>query len=135
MSKETTLLPLGTAVSIKNDDSKYIIMARAIIKQTTGEMIAKYKAVPHPFGESKSYKTITIAATEITKVEHLGYEDELDKKFIQERLDNAPEQPNSPTETAATPASSTKTVQAEKPLDRPYDDPFYKLRKRGRKDV
>lgn len=141
MTKEVTLLPLGTAVSIKNDDSKYVIMARTFIKQKTGEMLATYKGVPHPFGESSTYKTIIIKVGDISKVEQLGYEDELDKEFIKQRLDNAAEQPNKPVDPVVSkatipkaPTTTPKPIQEEETLEYP-NDPFYKLRNRGKENV
>ena len=46
MSKVAKLLPLGTAVRIKNDDSHYILIARIFRKQETGEIsYHKYEVI------------------------------------------------------------------------------------------
>ncbi|WP_172209933.1 DUF4176 domain-containing protein, partial [Lactococcus hodotermopsidis] len=51
MSEELSLLPLGTAVKIKNDESAYVIIARIFRKQEDERFLPIYKGVPHPFGE------------------------------------------------------------------------------------
>jgi hypothetical protein len=133
------LLPLGTAVKIKGDDSLYIIISRGFQKNGE-EMIAGYAGVPHPYGESKKYKTVTIATKDILEVVHRGYEDELDKSFIQEQLGKAPEAPEplvKPEEEIVnvigkveTPAES-QVVSEKPPEEKKFEyphDPFYNLK-------
>lgn len=141
MSKVAKLLPLGTAVRIKNDDSHYILIARIFRKQETGEITAVYRGVPHPFGEGSGYKTIVIDELEITQVAHLGYEDDLDKPFTEQLLDKAlaaqkqvndgasveTTKTNKPSKTQL---ATVKSVQEKIKLPYP-NDPFYKLRERG----
>lgn len=141
MTKVAKLLPLGTAVRIKNDDSHYILIARIFRKQETGEMTAAYRGVPHPFGEGAGYKTIVIDELAITHVSQLGYEDDLDKPFTEQQLDKASAAPKQVNDGA--PVGSTKTNKPSKTqlaaaktvqekIKLPYpNDPFYKLRERG----
>lgn len=139
MSKNAKFLPLGTAVSIKDDDSKYIIIARIFRKQETGEITTAYRGVPHPYGEGGGYKTIVIEEKVITKVEQLGYEDDLDKSFSEQQLEKASVAPKpvEKNEATITPSksgvsstvSASQKVQEKKELEYP-NDPFYNLRKR-----
>ncbi|GAB2023697.1 DUF4176 domain-containing protein [Pseudolactococcus yaeyamensis] len=139
MSKDSKLLPLGTAVSIKDDDSKYVIVARIFRKQETGEMTTAYRGIPHPYGDGGGYKKIVIEEKAITKVEHSGYEDDLDNDFSKQQLEKAGVAPKPIEENVATitqpkastsnAVSTTPPIQEKTELEYP-NDPFYKLRKR-----
>ncbi|URZ08863.1 DUF4176 domain-containing protein [Clostridium felsineum] len=139
------LLPLGTAVRIKDDDSIYIIISRGFQKKGE-ETIAGYRGVPHPFGENSKYKTLVISSKSITEVVKRGYEDKLDEKFIDEQLANALDAPAGLTKKepikvveAVMPKAQVEAKQVPKsapiPVKRepeqPYD-PFYKLKHKGR---
>jgi hypothetical protein len=137
------VLPLGTAVRIKDDDSIYIIISRGFQKRGE-EIIAGYRGVPHPFGENSKYKTIVISSKSITEVVKRGYEDKLDEKFIDKQLANALEaqEPSTKKEPAkvveaaipkATP--ETKKVPKSNPVKKEPEqlyDPFYKLKHKGK---
>jgi hypothetical protein len=131
------LLPLGTAVRIRDDDSIYIIISRGFQKKGE-ETIAGYRGVPHPFGENSKYKSLVISSNSITEVVRRGYEDKLDERFIDEQLANSLDAP------ASTPKEPTQIVEAEvkqmprsipvkKELEHPYD-PFYKLKLKGKEE-
>ncbi|MCL2113907.1 MAG: DUF4176 domain-containing protein [Streptococcaceae bacterium] len=131
------LLPLGTAIKIEGDDSLYIIISRGFQKNN-GEVLAGYAGVPHPYGASKKYKTVTIAAKNILEVVQRGYEDELDKMFTQGQLDSALDAPKPtppPNEKAIAIVPKVETQAAEispshpirKESEYPYD-PFYNLK-------
>lgn len=133
--KSPELLPLGTAVKIKDDDSLYIIISRGFQKND-GQLLAGYAGVPHPYGEGSKYKKMTIATKDILEVVHRGYEDDLDKDFAQSQLGNAPDAPKpltTPTEEiTAIPKAEEKTqstvqsASVKKEPEHPYD-PFYNL--------
>lgn len=137
------LLPLGTAVRIKDDDSIYIIISRGFQKKGE-EIIAGYRGVPHPFGENSKYKTLVISSKSITEIVKRGYEDKLDERFIDEQLANALDAPagSAPKETAKIVQTAIPTAEAEakkvpksipvkKESEHPYD-PFYKLKHKGK---
>lgn len=143
--KTPTLLPLGSAVRIKDDDSLYIIISRGFQKKGK-EIIAGYAGVPHPYGQSAKYKTITISSQNIIEVIQKGYEDKLDEEFVQTQLGNATDAPktsskvsteNEKTVSIPTPTPAVKQVEKEGvtpkavPLSKenahPYD-PFYNLK-------
>lgn len=136
------LLPLGTAVRIKDDDSIYIIISRGFQKRGE-EIIAGYRGVPHPFGENSKYKTIVISSKSIIEVVKRGYEDKLDEEFINQQLanaldalaDSAPKEPVKIVQ-ATMPKAETeekkesKVTPVKKESEHPYD-PFYKLKHKG----
>lgn len=137
------LLPLGTAVRIKDDDSIYIIISRGFQKKGE-ETIAGYRGVPHPFGENSKYKTLVISSKSITEVVKRGYEDKLDESFIDEQLANALDAPAGVTlkepakivkaampKVEAEPKKVPKSTPVKKEPERPYD-PFYKLKRKGK---
>ncbi|GAB2024481.1 DUF4176 domain-containing protein [Lactovum odontotermitis] len=145
MSEEAPeLLPLGSAVKIRGDDSIYILISRGFQKKD-GEMLAGYAGVPHPYGESKKYKTVTIATSNILEVVHRGYEDALDRDFVQEQLGQALDAPAplttpDPSDEVIVVVSKeeTQTVPAAPPAIEPEKtalpgvpehphDPFYNL--------
>lgn len=134
--KSPELLPLGTAVKIKDDDSLYIIISRGFQKNDD-QLLAGYAGVPHPYGEGSKYKKMTIATKDILEVVHRGYEDDLDKDFAQSQLGNAADAPKP----LATPAeelsaipskveektqSTVQSAPVKKGPEHPYD-PFYNL--------
>ncbi|GAX48251.1 DUF4176 domain-containing protein [Pseudolactococcus reticulitermitis] len=61
MSEEMSLLPLGTTVSVKENDSVYIIISRGFQKQKDGTFLAEYRGVLHPFGKTATHEPIIIA--------------------------------------------------------------------------
>ncbi|MDG4967427.1 DUF4176 domain-containing protein [Lactococcus lactis] len=111
--KTPTLLPLGSAVRIKDDDSLYIIISRGFQKKGK-EIIAGYAGVPHPYGQSSKYKTLTFSSQNIIEVLQKGYEDQLDKEFVQTQLGNATEAPK---------VSPKRTIEKEKTTPNPAQNP------------
>lgn len=137
------LLPLGTAVRIKDDDSIYIIISRGFQKKGE-EIIAGYRGVPHPFGENSKYKTLVISSKSITEVVKRGYEDKLDERFIDQQLANALEAQEGSTKkepakvveapmprVEAETKKGPKSTPVKKEPEQPYD-PFYKLKHKGK---
>ena len=137
--KTLELLPLGTALKIKDDESLYIIISRGFQKKD-GKLLAGYAGVPHPYGESKKYKTVMIATADILEVVQRGYEDELDRIFIQEQVGNAvdaPKQskPSSEELTITVQKAEVSTVPQEPPIKKEIEhphDPFYNLKQKAK---
>ena len=137
--KTLELLPLGTALKIKDDESLYIIISRGFQKKD-GKLLAGYAGVPHPYGESKKYKTVMIATADILEVVQRGYEDELDRIFIQEQVGNAvdaPKQskPSSEELTMPVQKAEVSTVSQETPIKKEIEhphDPFYNLKQKAK---
>lgn len=148
MPKKTPeLLPLGSAIKIKDDDSLYIIISRGFQKKGK-EIIAGYAGVPHPYGQSSKYKTLTFSSQNIIEVMQKGYEDKLDKEFVQTQLGNATDASKTITKgskenekTISSPAPNPAVIQTKKeevssktvPLAKDKgnahpNDPFYNLR-------
>lgn len=135
MTEDKKLLPLGTAVFIKDDDSAYIIMARVFQKQTDELLVAKYKGVPHPWGENQKYKTMIFSENDIVEILQKGYETKEDIGFEQERREAAVSIQVT-TNTDSTKASSSVAPKEKVTQAKPRSlnkDPFFKLRERGRR--
>lgn len=142
--KKSQLLPLGTAVKIKNDDSYYIIISRGFQKKN-GEIVSGYAGIPHPYGQNSQYKTMIISTDIITEVVHQGYEDELDMAFTKEQIKKIVDAPQkkqvsmitedtNSREKAPSLLVSTKTTDVQKKSEHPYD-PFYELKQKYKKSV
>ena len=134
MSEAISLLPLGTAISIKEDDNVYIVISRGFQKQEDGTFLAGYGGILHPFGKTATHAPIQITENEITELHFLGYEDELDVKFIKQQLSKASE-PSQKIGDQITISTSEPTLVSqtiaddEIKLESPHD-PFYKFRNR-----
>ena len=134
MSEAISLLPLGTAISIKEDDNVYIVISRGFQKQEDGTVLASYGGILHPFGKTATHAPIHITENEITELHFLGYEDELDVAFIKQQLSKASE-PSQKIGDPITISTSEPTLVSqtisddEIKLEYPHD-PFYKFRNR-----
>ena len=134
MSEAISLLPLGTAISIKEDDNVYIVISRGFQKQEDGTVLASYGGILHPFGKTATHAPIHITENEITDLHFLGYEDELDVAFIKQQLSKASE-PSQKIGDPITISTSEPTLVSqtisddEIKLEYPHD-PFYKFRNR-----
>lgn len=131
MTEEKDLLPLGTAVLIKDDDSAYIIMARVFQKASDDAFVAKYKGVPHPWGESQTYKTMLFSETDIDKVLQVGYETKADAAFNTERREGAVSQPVK--KETVSDAGLPKEKPKQKKRTVINKDPFLNLREKGKR--
>ncbi len=124
------LLPLGTAVKIKNDTSLYIIISRGFQKKN-GEIISGYAGIPHPYGQNDKYKTMIISSEKIIKVVHQGHEDELDIAYTKKQIENIVEAPQNTNDAIKESdlKKDTNDVSIETESEHPYD-PFYELKKK-----
>jgi len=161
MSKETTLkdelLGLGSIVEVDDMDAypdmKYVIIARAIGKNSGGTTILRYRVAPHPEGitSTNEDEVLTVEGSKITTVYQAGYMDAEDEAFLAHHLQSLGEQPpikvkpkqdttasTKVTTTAAT-ATNAPAVTTSEPLEAKDErkerallqaDPFYKLRKK-----
>src|SRR4051812_7709652 len=88
MSEVPKLLPLGTAVTIHDDDGTYIIIARGMTK-SDGGFLAGYKGVLHPAGAASGVREVVIRQAEIAEVVHEGFENPDDAVFAKKALETA----------------------------------------------
>ncbi|GHU44035.1 hypothetical protein FACS1894193_11840 [Bacilli bacterium] len=132
MSEEMSLLPLGTAVSVKENDNVYIIISRGFQKQKDGTFLAGYRGIPHPFGKTAIHEPVIIAENEITELHHFGYEDEKDEIFAKQQLAKAsnPSQENVNQVTSSSLNPISQTIQDDEMEPEYLKDPFYKFRNR-----
>ena len=96
----------------------------------------------YPYGESKKYKTVMIATADILEVVQRGYEDELDRIFIQEQVGNAVDAPKQSkpsseelTMTVQKAEAQASTVPQEAPIKKEIEhphDPFYNLKQKAK---
>ena len=82
-------LGLGTVVEVEDlialKDIKYfVVVARAIGRNNDDSTLLRYMLAPHPFGDVPDQKEniLRITASQIKKVIHEGYTDELDEKLL-----------------------------------------------------
>ncbi|MGX7048484.1 hypothetical protein RU86_GL001662 [Lactococcus piscium] len=91
--KQLAFLGLGTIVEVDDMDAlehtKYVVVARAIGQDSNGETILRYMLAPHPYGHVPDQKEniLRITASQITKIIHEGYTDELDTKLLDDLED------------------------------------------------
>ncbi|OJX78152.1 DUF4176 domain-containing protein [Leifsonia sp. 71-9] len=146
MSETPELLPLGSAVTIADDDGVYIIVARGFQKPAEG-FLAGYKAVPHPQGAAGGVKEVVIRQTQIAEVVHRGFENPDDAVFAKNQLEHA----KAPPERQPSDAEPDLTVDLSKPAVLPAvapptsepaspggaainpNDPFSELRSKGKR--
>lgn len=149
MTDTPELLPLGTAVTIEDDDGIYVIVARGFQKHGGG-FLAGYKGVPHPQGAAAGVREIVITHTQITDVVHRGHEDAKDAEFTEGQLANAKTPPakQSPPDVEpdlrvdlSKPAAVTTPAPLPAGTEGPASlgpvtntkDPFSELRSKGRR--
>lgn len=132
MSKE--LLPLGTAIKLKNeeDDEIYIIISRAFMQPPEEEIISGYQCVLYPQGYGKDLKVYIVKEHDISEVLTKGYTDDVDVAFakqkveeLTERIKNAPSSTSINTDVKEE-VSKNNGLTHEEMLAK---DPFYKFRK------
>ncbi|MGH1525862.1 DUF4176 domain-containing protein [Leifsonia sp. L25] len=150
MSEIPELLPLGSAVTIEDDDAIYVIVARGLQKLDDDGFLAGYKGVRHPQGAGAGVREIVIRQTQIAEVVHRGHEDAKDAVFAREQLDNAKTPPAKKpppdeepdltvdlTKPAAVTALAPPPARTEAPASvgsvMNMKDPFSELRSKGRR--
>lgn len=85
----TPFLPLGSILrleEVEDNQSLYLVVARAIAKNELDEIFSRYKVAPHPFGDVPSQEVFTISANEIAEVMFEGYSDQNDQDFLDDLL-------------------------------------------------
>ena len=110
MSEIPKLLPLGSAVTIQDDDGTYIIIARGLMK-SAGGFLAGYKGVPHPAGAVAGVKDIVIRQAQIAEVVHEGFESPDDAVFAKKALETA----KTPPTKQPPPAEPDLTIDLSRP--------------------
>lgn len=146
MSDIPELLPLGSAVTIADDEGVYIIVARGFQKPAEG-FLAGYKAVPHPQGSTTGGRELVIRQTQIVEVVHRGFENSDDVAFAKDQLEHA----KAPPVQHLSDAEPDLTVDLSKPAVLPAvappktepaprtgavtnpNDPFSELRSKGKR--
>ncbi|GAB2025551.1 DUF4176 domain-containing protein [Lactovum odontotermitis] len=145
-------LGLGTMVEVDDMDAlretKYVVIARAVGKSTTGQTVLRYRIVPHPLGviEATEEQILTVEASQVVKVDNEGYSDEKDDNYLDELLgqmtgslkemvasvNKNPEVQEEILEEVFN-AQKEKEDQTIKEKAMLVRDPFYKFKKRGTK--
>lgn len=85
----TPFLPLGSVLKLKDtidDTLYYFIVARAIAKNGSGEIVARYKVAPHPVGDIPTQEIFSIEVEQIVEVLFEGFSNETDKEFLDNLL-------------------------------------------------
>lgn len=125
MSKLPRLIPLGSAVELKDPEEEgiYVVIGRAFMNaQTSG-----YQAVAYPQGYGENYR-IYIFREEQIKVVTEGYSNEKEElAFIKERLVEMEKRQQTP------PPAVVKSDETDQPKvlsheEQLVQDPFYKFR-------
>lgn len=139
-------LPLGSVLKLKdteNDELLYLVVARAVAKRKTDEIVPRYRVAPHPYGDVPSQEVFPIETEQIVEVLFTGYADQADEDFLAqlllqmakgEKAGSATAKTNQPeVEVQTEPSAQTDTgTQTESALDEEAklkEDPFYKFRK------
>lgn len=123
-----SFLPLGSLLRLKeveNEERLYMIVARAIAKSDEDTIISRYRVVVHPYGNVSTQELVTIHSGQIVEVLFKGYEDEADKRFLEElveRMTNA-----SAVKKATEEVEETVEVEPVN-VEEVVEDPFYKFR-------
>lgn len=147
--KSLQFLALGTMVDVEDMDAaldtKYVVVARAVGKNTSGQTILRYRLAPHPAGNTPANQAdlLTVEGSKITKIYSEGYRDEKDDIFLEQMLAQMTgDLKKMKTEVKAPPVKSTEQAKATSPLpeekqsskekeeERLRQDPFYKFRKK-----
>lgn len=150
--KKLKFLGLGSMVEIDDMDAlldtKYMIIARAVGKNSKGETILRYQVAPHPFGNIPSQKEniLTISESQVKEIISQGYTDEKDEALLNEllskmnqainssvtKVDNLEEQRKLELQAQESKRLEDERLEKEQVLLR--RDPFYKFRKKGLND-
>lgn len=69
-------------------DTKYVVVARAVGKNATGQTLLRYRVAPHPFGNVPNHEDeiLTVEDSKITTVYTEGYSDKKDDDFLENML-------------------------------------------------
>ena len=124
-------LPLGSMSKLKgteDDTLLYFVVARAIKKNESDEIVPRYRVAPHPHGDVPTQEVFSIEVTQIVEVLFEGYENERDVDFVEDligRMTNSPKQFTVQKKVETQPEKTPEEDEKEK-LKR---DPFYKFRK------
>jgi hypothetical protein len=87
-----TFLGLGSMVDVDDmdalADTKYVVIARAVGKNSAGGVILRYRLAPHPSGitPSNDDDILTVEGSKITHVYTKGYVDAKDDVFLSNKL-------------------------------------------------
>ena len=106
----------------------YFVVARAIKKNESDEIVPRYRVAPHPHGDVPTQEVFSIEVTQIVEVLFEGYENERDVDFVEDligRMTNSPKQFTVQKKVETQPEKTPEEDEKEK-LKR---DPFYKFRK------
>ncbi|EGP4752179.1 DUF4176 domain-containing protein [Enterococcus faecium] len=159
-SEKLEFLGLGSMIEVDDMDAlldtKYVVIARAIGKDSKENTILRYMIAPHPFGDipSKKGNILTISESQVKKVLTHGYLDEKDDALFDELLtkmnqsirnQTSSSMPNFKTEADNLKEQKKIELQAQEAKKLENDrlekehallrrDPFYKFRKRGLND-
>ena len=92
--EELKFLGLGSMVEVEDmdalKDTKYVVIARAVGKNSNDATVLRYMLAPHPFGDVPKQKDNILIVTDnqITKIHVEGYVDIKDDQFLEELLGN-----------------------------------------------
>jgi hypothetical protein len=148
MSDEETkglkFLGLGSMVDVNDmdalPDTKYVVIARGVGKNSSGQRILRYRLAPHPIGitPDNQDKLLTVEEAAITQVFSEGYRDEEDDAFLDgilEKLSGSSVEKRASNRSATTEEVqapvATKVSEDEKlaeEQEKLKQDPFYKFR-------
>lgn len=126
MSKLPRLIPLGSAVELKDPEEEgiYVVIGRAFMNtQTSG-----YQAVAYPQGYGENYR-IYIFREEQIKVVTEGYSNEKEEQaFIKERLVEMEKRQKNPASVAVKSDDEEDQTKVPSHEEQLVQDPFYKFR-------
>ena len=80
--KNTTYLPVGSVVLLKGAKQKVVVLGYAV-KDDGGDKIWDYLGAPFPIGVIKSDMNLLFDKSQISKIYHVGYEDEDSVEFLE----------------------------------------------------
>ena len=151
-------LGLGSMVDVNDmdalKDTKHVVIARAVGKDSKGATILRYMVAPHPFGDVPKQKDniLIVAESHITKVHVRGYVDEKDDQLLEEFLEGMNQtisKTNTSADKVSAPAISVEEEASKKEAllaqeqakkeemkrlelekEQLRRDPFYKFRKK-----
>lgn len=126
----TPFLPLGSILRLEepeNDQTLYLIVARAIAQNELDEIFSRYKVAPHPYGDVPSQDVFTISTDQISEVLFEGYSDIKDQEFLDDLLVKMASGPEVMAE-AAEPEEIQESELILNETEQLQEDPFYKFR-------
>lgn len=117
-TKTLKFLGLGSMVEVNDMDAlpetKYVVIARAVGKNSNDATILRYMVAPHPFGDvpKQTDNILVVEEHNIKKVHVEGYVDEKDDRLLEEFLDGM-KQTISKTNFSADKVSAPPTAEEE----------------------